>query len=107
MDEIISEVVLRTDITKRVAGFHNKKFLNKPVSDVQAKFNKTARRKLKHQRKTKGGTIPQRKREYADLKRTQGMIVVAHKNKNIRPMKPVKESAAETVLRVVREMTGG
>lgn len=232
-EDMISEVVLRTDITKKATGFFNKKFLNKPISDVQKKFNTLARRKLKHhstmedgrhvyhgidhdghhhfmvagddghvhasvtaikqgkshgidvavakpgagihklyhhlitkhnhiltskeqshgglsvwqkmrkmggvnvhgyhpksgkgehvditkrpelshvshgelerQRKSKGGTVAQRKKEYSDLKRTQGMIIVAHKNKNIRPMKPVKESSAETVLRVIREMTG-
>jgi hypothetical protein len=236
IDDLINEVVLRTDITNRAAagaGFHNKKFLNKPIADVQKKFNSLARRKLKHhstmedgrhvyhgidhdghhhymvagddghvhaavtaikqgkshaidvavakpgagmhklyhhlitkhnhiltskeqshgglsiwqrlrkmggvnihgyhpksgrgehidvvkrpelshvshsdverQRKVKGGTIPQRKKEYADIKRTQSMIVVAHKNKNIRPMKTVKESSAETVIRVIKEMTG-
>lgn len=233
MEDIISEVVLRTDITRRAAGFHNKKFLNKSISDVQTSFNKTARRKLKHhstmedgrhvhhgidhdghhhfmvsgadgnvhasvtaikqgkshgidvavakpgagvhklyhhlitkhnhiltskeqssgglsiwkkmrkmggvdvhgyhpktgraqhvdivsrpelshvshgelerQRKTRGGTRAQQKAEYADLKKTQGMIIVAHKNKNIRPSKTVRESMIDTIFRVVKERVG-
>ena len=233
MEDIISEVVDRTDITRRAAGFHNKKFLNKPIADVQKSFNKTARRKLKHhstmedgrqvhhgidhdghhhfmvsgddgsvhasvtaikqgkshgidvavakpgagvhklyhhlitkhnhiltskeqssgglaiwkkmkrmggvgihgyhpksgkaqhvdimsrpelshvshdelerQRKSKGGTIAQRKKEYADLKKTQGMVIVAHKNKNIRPSKTVRESTIDTIFRVVKERVG-
>jgi len=50
--------------------------------------------------KTKGGSRALRKSEYAHLKKQQDMIVVAHKNKNIRPM---KESATATLLRVIRE----
>lgn len=52
---------------------------------------------------SKGGTIHQRKSEYADLKKTKSMILVAHKDKNKKPWKPVKESAASTVLRLIRE----
>lgn len=234
MEDIISEVVLRTDITRRAAGFHNKRFLNKSIEDVQSSFNKTARRKLKHhstmedgrhvyhgidhdghhnymvrgddgtvhasvttikqgkshgidvavakpgagvhklyhhlitkhnhiltskeqssgglaiwkkmkkmggvgihgyhpktgraqhvdvlkhpelshvshgelerQRKTKGGTVAQRKKEYADLKKTQGMVIVAHKNKNIRPSRSVSEGMIDTIFRVVKERIGG
>lgn len=62
-----------------------------------------SQKELDKQRKSKGGTISQRKKEYADLKKTQGMMVVAHKNRNIRPMKPIKESAADIVLRIIRE----
>ena len=50
--------------------------------------------------KTPGGTREQRKKEYAHMKKTQSMMVVAHKNKNVRPM---KEDKASTVLRVIRE----
>lgn len=50
--------------------------------------------------RTKGGSRDIRKSEYADLKKQQDMIIVAHKNKNIRPM---KEGTASTILRVIRE----
>jgi hypothetical protein len=47
-------------------------------------------------RKTKGGTRAQRKKEYADIKKTKAMMVVASKNRNIRPR-------AKTILRTVKE----
>jgi hypothetical protein len=50
--------------------------------------------------KTPGGTRKQRKAEYADLKKTQKMLVVAHKNRNIRPM---REGVVSTVLSTIRE----
>ena len=56
--------------------------------------------------KAKGATRKQRKAEYAHEKKTQSMALVAHKNKNIRPMKPVKESTTSTVLRVIKESLG-
>lgn len=229
MDEL-SEVDLRTDITKKATGFANKKFLNKPIADIQSKFNRTARRKLKHHstmedgrhvyhgidddghhhfmtvdnsghvdssvtaikrgkshnidmavakpgagvhklyhhlitkhnhiitsnsqsggglriwqnmrkmggvnvhgyhkksgkpvhidivrhpeeshvsrkelekmRRDKGGTRDVKKKEYAATKKQMAMHLVAHKNKNILPMKNVKENASSTVLRVIRE----
>lgn len=229
----VVEAELRTDITKRATGFGNKKFLNKPVADIQTGFNKTARRKLKHHstmadgrhvyhgidndghhhymttdhegkvdasvtaikhgkshkidmvvakpgsgvhklyhhlitkhdhiltsdqqsvgglaiwqrmrkmggvnvhgyhpktgrgqhvdivhrpelshvsrselekfRKTKGGTTAQRKKEYGDLKKTQSMMVVAHKNKNIRPSKSRVSECYHTVMRVIKEAAG-
>ena len=229
----VVEAELRTDITKRATGFGNKKFLNKPVTDIQTKFNKTARRKLKHHstmadgrhvyhgidddghhhymttdhegkvdasvtaikhgkshkidmavakpgsgvhklyhhlitkhdhiltsdqqsvgglgiwqrmrkmggvnvhgfhkgartgeridivkhpedshvsrkelegmRKAGGASRSTKKKEYAAAKKQMSMTVVAHKNKNIRPMKPVKEGTSSTVLRVIRESLG-
>lgn len=224
---MLTEVKLRTDITKRASGFVNKKFLNKPIEQIQRSFNKTAKKKLKHHStmedgkqvfhgvdndlhhhymtinhegkvdssvtaikrgkahdidmavanpgtgvhklyhhlitkhdhiltskeqspggiavwknmrkmggvnvhgyhkgtgkgeaidivnhpddayvsdkekrdflKTKGGNRSLRKSEYAHLKKQQDMIIVAHKNKNIRPM---KEGTASTLLRVIKE----
>lgn len=224
---MLNEVRLRTDITKKATGFANKKFLNKPIEQIQHSFNKTAKRKLKYHStmddgkhvfygidhdihhhymttnqegkvdssvmaiqkgrahdidmavanpgtgvhklyhhlitkhdhiltskeqspggvavwkkmrkmggvnvhgyhkgtdrgeavdivkhpddayvsdkekrdflKTKGGNRALRKSEYAHLKKQQDMIVVAHKNKNIRPM---NEGVASTLLRVIRE----
>lgn len=224
---MLYEVRLRTDITKKATGFANKKFLNKPIENVQRDFNKTADKKLKHHStmedgrhvfhgvdhdlhhhymttnqegkvdssvtavkkgkahdidmavanpgtgvhklyhhlitkhdhiltskeqspggaaiwkkmrkmggvnvhgyhkqtgrgeavdivkhpedayvsdkekhdflKTKGGSRALRKSEYAHLKKQQDMIVVAHKNKNIRPM---KEGAPSIIKRVIRE----
>lgn len=44
----IFEVKLRPDISKRAAGFSNKKYLNKPIEKIQHGFNQVARRKLKH-----------------------------------------------------------
>lgn len=54
-------------------------------------------------RRTKGGTTRQRKAEYADLKKTKDMILVAHKDRNKRPLKSVREGAVQTVLRLIRE----
>jgi hypothetical protein len=45
---MINEVELRTDISRKAAGFQDKKLLGKPIADVQKKYNATARRKLKH-----------------------------------------------------------
>lgn len=221
--EYLLEVKLRTDITKKASGFAFKKYIDKPISNVQSQFNKSAKKKLEHHstmedgrkvyhgiddhghhhfittdhegkvdtavntikqgkahkidmavsrpgagvhklyhhlitkhnhiitsdeqspgglsiwqrlrklggvgihgyhpktgrvqhvdlvkhpedshvdqkeidtfRKTKGGTRQQRKTEYKDLKKTQSMMVVASKNRNIRPR-------AKTVLRTVKE----
>lgn len=56
--------------------------------------------------KTKGGTIRQRKAEYGDLKRTQAMQLVAHKSRNIRPMKSVREDVESIVHAVVEQRAG-
>lgn len=225
--EEILEAKLRSDISKKATGFSNKKYLNKPIKDIQHGFNQTARRKLKHHStmedgrhvyhgidngghhhymtvthegnvdssvtaiksgkahgidmavavpgagvhklyhhlitkhnhiltskeqshgglaiwkkmrkmggvnihgyhsrsgrgqhadilkhpedthvsdselggflKSKGGTIRQRKSEYAHLKKQQNMVLVAHKDRN---KKPLKENTAFTVLAVIRE----
>lgn len=227
---MLNEAELRTDISRKAAGFHDKKYLGKPIADVQKKYNATATRKLKHHstmadgkhvyhgvddagghhfittdkhgnvdsavrtmkqgkahkidtavskagsgvhklyhhlitkhnhiltsdqqshgglsiwqkmrkmggvnvhgfhkktgrgehidivrhpeeshvsksdladlRKAGGGTREQRKKEYSAAKKQMSMMVVAHKNKNIRPMKSVREDASSTVLRVIRE----
>lgn len=57
--------------------------------------------------RTKGGTIKQRKTEYKDLKKTKDMMLVAHKDRNKKPLKSVRESSISTVLRVLRETLGG
>lgn len=57
-------------------------------------------------RKTRGGSIKQRKAEYKDLKKTQSMQLVAHKNKNIRPMKSVREQV-ESIIQTVLESKAG
>jgi hypothetical protein len=55
--------------------------------------------------KTPGGTRGQRKKEYAHLKKTQEIIVVAHKDRNKRPI--VREHQTKnTVLKVIRESLG-
>ncbi len=46
--EVIQEVRLRTDISKKAVGFANKKFLGKPIEKMQSKFNETSNRKLSH-----------------------------------------------------------
>ena len=54
-------------------------------------------------RRTKGGTMKQRKAEYKDLKMTMDMMLVAHKDRNKKPLKSVREGTAQTVLRLIRE----
>lgn len=53
--------------------------------------------------RSKGGSRTKRKAEYAHLKRQQKMSLVAHKDRNKRPL---KESVAFTVLSVIRESQG-
>lgn len=54
-----------------------------------------------------GGTRTQRKKEYAHLKKTQAMILVAHKDKNIKRSRSMREDVVPTVLRVIRESRNG
>lgn len=87
-----------------VHGYHPKSGKAQHVDVVhQPELSHVSKSELEAQRKTKGGTRRQRKAEYADLEKTQGMMLVAHKDKNKKPWKPVKESAASTVLRVIKE----
>lgn len=87
-----------------IHGYHSKSGRGEHVDIVRhPERSHVSGDELRRQRTTKGGTIKQRRGEYADLKRSQGMILVAHKNKDIRPMKPVKESAKYTILRIIRE----
>jgi hypothetical protein len=58
-------------------------------------------KELASQRKSKGGTVAQRKAEYAHLKKQQNMSLVAYKDKN---KKPLKEGRASTVLNVIKEI---
>ena len=90
-----------------VHGFHGKTGRAQNIDVVKhPEYSHVSHGELEAFRKTKGGTVSQRKKEYRDLKKTQSMIVVAHKNRNIKPMKPIKESVTFTVLRVIRESLG-
>ena len=63
-------------------------------------FSHVTDKELHQQLKTKGGTAQQRKAEYAHLKKQQSMHLVAHKDKNKRPL---KEGRAAIVLGTIKE----
>ena len=87
-----------------VYGYHSRSGKGEAIDIVKhPEDSHVSDRELASFRKTKGGSVTQRKAEYAALKRQQKMHVVAHKNRNIRPMKPVKEGVLGTVLSVIRE----
>lgn len=89
-----------------IHGYHPKAGKGEHVDIVhRPELSHVSKKDLESQRATKGGTRSLRKKEYADLKKTQGMILVAHKDKNKKPWKSVKESSSGTVLRVLREST--
>lgn len=71
-----------------VHGYHPKTGKAQHIDIVsRPELSHVGQYELDQFRKTKGGTADQRKKEYGDLKKTQSMIVVAHKNKNIKPVK--------------------
>ncbi len=90
-----------------VHGYHPKTGRAQHVDIVsRPELSHVSHSELEKFRKTKGGTRTQRKKEYGDLKKTQSMIVVAHKNRNIRPMKTRVSESYQTVARVIREAAG-
>jgi hypothetical protein len=90
-----------------VHGFHPKTGKAQHVDIVhRPELSHVSHSELEKFRKTKGGTAVQRKKEYADLKKTQSMMVVAHKNRNIRPMKSRMSECYRTITRVIREAVG-
>jgi hypothetical protein len=87
-----------------VHGYHPKTGRAQHVDIVRRpELSHISHSELKRFRKTKGGTAAQRKKEYGDIKKTQSMILVAHKNKNIRPMKSRVSECYQTVIEVIRE----
>jgi len=87
-----------------VHGYHPKTGRAQHVDIVhRPELSHVSHSELENFRKTKGGTRTQRKKEYGDLKKTQSMMVVAHKSRNIRPMKSKVSESFETVMRVIRE----
>ena len=87
-----------------VHGYHPKSGKAQHVDIVnRPELSHVSHSELERFRKTKGGTAAQRKKEYGDLKKTQSMIVVAHKNRNIRPTKARVSECYQTVMQVIRE----
>jgi hypothetical protein len=87
-----------------IHGYHPKSGRGEYVDIVhRPELSHVSDNDLKSQRSAKGGSRSVRKKEYADLKKTQAAIIVAHKDRNKRPLKSVKESALPTVMRVIRE----
>jgi hypothetical protein len=87
-----------------VHGYHPKTGRAEHVDIVhRPELSHVSNKNLESQRKVKGGTISTRKKEYADLKKTHSMILVAHKDRNKKPLKSVRESTVSTVLRIIRE----
>lgn len=86
-----------------IHGFHAKTGRGERVDIHDPTTSHVSSADLRSQLKAKGGTRAQRKREYADLKKTQSMVLVAHKDRNKRPKKAIRESAAHIVLRVIGE----
>lgn len=92
-----------------VHGYHPKSGRGQHVDIVHRhELSHVDHKELENQRKVKGGSIKQRKKEYADLKKTQNMMLVAHKDKNKKPLKAVKEEnrIVSTIFRVLREARG-
>lgn len=92
-----------------IHGYHPKSGKGEHIDIQDPEETHVSKADLKTERQGRGGgTRVQRKKEYADLKKTQSMILVAHKDKNIKPStaKPVRESATSTILRVVKESIG-
>lgn len=87
-----------------VHGYHPKSGRGEHVDIVhRPELSHVSTGELSKLRSTKGGTVRQRRSEYADVKKTKGMVLVAHKDRNKRPLKSVRESRASTVLRLIRE----
>lgn len=87
-----------------IHGYHSKSGRGQAIDIVKhPEDSHVSDKELESFRKSKGGSVSRRKTEYADLKKQQKMHVVAHKNRNIRPTKPVKEGVLGTVLSVIRE----
>lgn len=84
-----------------VHGYHTKSGKGKHVDILKhPEDSHVSDSELERARKTKGRTAKQRKADYDDLKRQQSMSLVAHKDRNKRPL---KESAASIVLGAIRE----
>jgi hypothetical protein len=92
-----------------VHGYHPKTGRGEHIDIVHdTSQSHVSRDDLKTERQGRGGgTRAQRKKEYADLKKTQAMVLVAHKDKNIKPSRSVRESTSSTVLRVIKESING
>lgn len=87
-----------------VHGYHKKTGRAQHVDIVhRPELSHVSYDELEKFRRTKGGTMKQRKAEYADLKKTKNMMLVAHKDRNKKPLKSVREGTAQTVLRLIRE----
>jgi hypothetical protein len=87
-----------------IHGYHSRSGKGEAIDVVKhPEDSHVSNRELANFLRTKGGSVSQRKREYADLKKTQKMHVVAHKNKNIRPMKSKVSESFEIVMQVIRE----
>ena len=79
-----------------IHGYHPKTGRTQHVDLVKhPEDSHVDQKELESFRKTKGGTRQQRKAEYKDLKKTQSMMVVASKNRNIRPR-------AKTILKAAK-----
>jgi len=90
-----------------IHGFHKKTGRGEHIDIVRhPEESHVSNKDLETLRKAGGGTREQRKKEYAAAKKTQSMTLVAHKDRNIKKSRTVKESASATVLRVIRESIG-
>lgn len=84
-----------------IHGYHTRSGKGEAIDVVKhPEDSHVSNRELASFLRTKGGSVSKRKAEYAYLKKQQKMHVVAHKNRNIRPM---KEGVTLTVLNTIRE----
>jgi hypothetical protein len=92
-----------------VHGYHSRSGKGEHIDIVRhPEESHVSNKELSSFLKTSGGSRQQRKKEYAHLKKTQSMMVVAHKDTNKRPSKNIRESVAtDTVLRVIKESLEG
>ena len=87
-----------------VHGYHTKSGKGQHVDIIhRPELSHVTKKELEVTRLTRGGTRQQKKKDYADLKKTQNMILVAHKDSSKKPLKAIKENTSSIIFRVIKE----